>query len=162
MIFISFFFAGCEYNNKYNNLAMQLLFTYEEHQLTINNISPKNKHWARYSSIKDYYNSGFGFSLAEVNLMECQLLSLLDWNIRINLEDLYCQLQLVFIVSHGQHSRQTIQSASTINIDVLYAHEPLKVHPLGILAAAKNATQSNSGYDAGGACALCRRYSSIE
>jgi hypothetical protein len=80
----------------------------------INDISPKNKHWARYSSIKDYNDNGFGFSLAEVNLMEYQLLSLLDWNIRINLDDLYCQLQPVLDVSRGQYSRPAIQSVPNI------------------------------------------------
>jgi hypothetical protein len=33
MIFISFFFAGCEHNNKYENLAIHILFTDEEYQL---------------------------------------------------------------------------------------------------------------------------------
>ncbi|KAJ9253235.1 hypothetical protein DTO207G8_4242 [Paecilomyces variotii] len=53
----------------------------------LNDSSPKNKHWARYTVVKGY--DGFGFSLAEVNLMERQLLFLLDWDTRVNEEDLF-------------------------------------------------------------------------
>jgi PHO85 cyclin-1 len=47
----------------------------------LNDSSPKNKHWARYTM-------GL-FSLPEVNLMEKQLLFLLDWDLRIWPEHLY-------------------------------------------------------------------------
>jgi PHO85 cyclin-1 len=53
----------------------------------LNDSSPKNKHWARYTTVRGYDN--FGFSITEVNLMEKQLLFLLDWDLRINPEDLY-------------------------------------------------------------------------
>lgn len=53
----------------------------------LNDSSPKNKHWARYTAVRGY--PGFGFSLAEVNLMERQLLFLLDWDTRVNEEDLF-------------------------------------------------------------------------
>lgn len=53
----------------------------------LNDSSPKNKHWARYTSVKGY--EGFGFSLAEVNLMERQLLYLLDFDLRVSEEDLF-------------------------------------------------------------------------
>lgn len=53
----------------------------------LNDSSPKNKHWARYTSVKGY--EGFGFSLAEVNLMERQLLYLLDFDLRVTEEDLF-------------------------------------------------------------------------
>ncbi|KAL2755565.1 hypothetical protein ACRALDRAFT_2027294 [Sodiomyces alcalophilus JCM 7366] len=54
----------------------------------LNDSSPKNKHWAAYSNIDtDFYS--FGFSRSEVNLMERQLLMLLNWDLRINEEDLY-------------------------------------------------------------------------
>jgi len=57
----------------------------------LNDSSPKNKHWANYSCISTQaYN--FGFSRTEVNLMEKQLLYLLDWDLRINEEDLYREL----------------------------------------------------------------------
>jgi PHO85 cyclin-1 len=52
----------------------------------LNDSSPKNKHWARYTSVKGY--DGFGFSLAEVNLMERQLLYLLDFDLRVTEDDL--------------------------------------------------------------------------
>jgi PHO85 cyclin-1 len=57
----------------------------------LNDSSPKNKHWARYTSVRGYDN--FGFSITEVNLMEKQLLFLLDWDLRINPEDLYEHLE---------------------------------------------------------------------
>ena len=57
----------------------------------LNDSSPKNKHWARYSSVKGY--EGFGFSITEVNLMEKQLLFLLDWDLRIVNDDLYTHLE---------------------------------------------------------------------
>ncbi|KAI1810474.1 cyclin [Poronia punctata] len=57
----------------------------------LNDSSPKNKHWARYSQVQtDYHN--FGFSRTEVNLMEKQLLFLLDWDLGITEEDLYREL----------------------------------------------------------------------
>ena len=53
----------------------------------LNDSSPKNKHWARYTVVKGY--DGFGFSLAEVNLMERQLLYLLDFDTRVTEGDLF-------------------------------------------------------------------------
>ncbi|KAJ6037216.1 hypothetical protein N7540_001495 [Penicillium herquei] len=57
----------------------------------LNDSSPKNKHWARYTSVKGF--EGFGFSLPEVNLMERQLLFLLDWDTRVTEEDLLTYLE---------------------------------------------------------------------
>ena len=57
----------------------------------LNDSSPKNKHWARYTSVKSY--DGFGFALAEVNLMERQLLFLLDWDVRVTEQDLFHHLE---------------------------------------------------------------------
>ncbi|KAL5339074.1 hypothetical protein BJX70DRAFT_178003 [Aspergillus crustosus] len=57
----------------------------------LNDSSPKNKHWARYTVVKGY--EGFGFSLPEVNLMERQLLFLLDWDTRVNEADLFLHLE---------------------------------------------------------------------
>jgi PHO85 cyclin-1 len=53
----------------------------------LNDSSPKNKHWARYTSVKGF--EGFGFGLAEVNLMERQLLYLLDFDCRVTEQDLF-------------------------------------------------------------------------
>jgi hypothetical protein len=57
----------------------------------LNDSSPKNKHWARYTAVKGF--EGFGFSLPEVNLMERQLLFLLDWDTRVTEEDLLICLE---------------------------------------------------------------------
>ncbi|KAK9448056.1 uncharacterized protein V1518DRAFT_375764 [Limtongia smithiae] len=50
----------------------------------LNDSSPKNKHWMKYTV-------GL-FSLPEVNLMERQLLFLLDWDLRIDQDDLLLHL----------------------------------------------------------------------
>ncbi|GMM51406.1 Pcl1 protein [Starmerella bacillaris] len=47
----------------------------------LNDSSPKNKYWARYTA-------GL-FTVADVNLMEIQLLYLLDWDMRVTNRDLY-------------------------------------------------------------------------
>lgn len=57
----------------------------------LNDSSPKNKHWARYTNVQGY--DGFCFSLTEVNLMEKQLLGLLDWDLRVTENDLYFHLE---------------------------------------------------------------------
>ena len=57
----------------------------------LNDSSPKNKHWARYTAVRGY--DSFGFSLTEVNLMEKQLLGLLDWDLRVTEDDLYYHLE---------------------------------------------------------------------
>ncbi|KAG2188756.1 hypothetical protein INT44_003895 [Umbelopsis vinacea] len=44
----------------------------------VNDTSPKNRHWAKYSSV---------FSVAEVNLMEKQLLVLLDFHLSITMDE---------------------------------------------------------------------------
>ena len=67
----------------------------------LNDSSPKNKHWARYSSVKGY--EGFGFSLTEVNLMEKQLLFLLDWDLRITPTDLYTHFEPFLAPIRRQH-----------------------------------------------------------
>ena len=66
----------------------------------LNDSSPKNKHWARYSSVRGYED--FGFSITEVNLMEKQLLYLLDWDLRILPEDLYTHLEPFLSPIRGQ------------------------------------------------------------
>ena len=53
----------------------------------LNDSSPKNKHWARYTAVRGFET--FGFSLTEVNLMEKQLLGLLEWDLRVTEDDLY-------------------------------------------------------------------------
>lgn len=72
----------------------------------LNDSSPKNKHWARYSMVNGY--NGFGFSLAEVNLMERQLLFLLDWNTRVTEEDLFTHLEPFLAPIRKQHELKRI------------------------------------------------------
>jgi G1/S-specific cyclin PLC1 len=70
----------------------------------LNDSSPKNKHWARYTAVRGY--ESFGFSITEVNLMEKQLLFLLDWDLRINPEDLYYHLEPFLAPIRVYQSRQ--------------------------------------------------------
>ena len=90
----------------------------------LNDSSPKNKHWARYTAVRGYPN--FGFSITEVNLMEKQLLFLLDWDLRINPEDLYCHLEPFLVpirdkqrvlVREQQRRKQQAQAYSTYRVD---------------------------------------------
>ncbi|KAL8942257.1 MAG: hypothetical protein Q9211_001459 [Gyalolechia sp. 1 TL-2023] len=80
----------------------------------LNDSSPKNKHWARYTAVKGY--EGFGFSLTEVNLMEKQLLFLLDWDLRINPGDLYTHLEpfLAPIRLHQQQQKAAVEESNRL------------------------------------------------
>ncbi|KAJ1801125.1 PHO85 cyclin-1 [Coemansia sp. RSA 2399] len=60
----------------------------------LNDASPKNKYWARYSTM---------FTVAEVNLMEKQLLFLLDFDLRIDNEDLN-EAASAFHSSNSKHA----------------------------------------------------------
>ncbi|KAI9500482.1 hypothetical protein BX070DRAFT_60795 [Coemansia spiralis] len=60
----------------------------------LNDASPKNKYWARYSTV---------FTVAEVNLMEKQLLFLLDFDLRIDNEDLN-EAASSFYANNSKHS----------------------------------------------------------
>jgi len=90
----------------------------------LNDSSPKNKHWARYTAVRGYPN--FGFSITEVNLMEKQLLFLLDWDLRINPQDLYCHLepflapireQQRHLAREQQRLKQQAQTYSVYRVD---------------------------------------------
>jgi len=70
----------------------------------LNDSSPKNKHWARYTAVRGYDN--FGFSLTEVNLMEKQLLGLLDWDLRVTENDLYFHLDPFLAPIRAWQARQ--------------------------------------------------------
>ncbi|KAK5118825.1 hypothetical protein LTR62_000034 [Meristemomyces frigidus] len=70
----------------------------------LNDSSPKNKHWARYTAVPGFET--FGFSLTEVNLMEKQLLGLLDWDLRITENDLFFHLEPFLGPIRSWQSRQ--------------------------------------------------------
>lgn len=93
----------------------------------LNDSSPKNKHWARYTTVKGF--DGFGFALPEVNLMERQLLFLLDWDTRVTEEDLFehfepflapirFQLQLDYDNSRLNEQRQWYAQESISDVRV--------------------------------------------
>ncbi|KAK5174193.1 PHO85 cyclin-1 [Saxophila tyrrhenica] len=70
----------------------------------LNDSSPKNKHWARYTAVRGF--DSFGFSLTEVNLMEKQLLGLLDWDLRVTEDDLYYHLEPFLATIREWQARQ--------------------------------------------------------
>ena len=99
----------------------------------LNDSSPKNKHWARYSSVKGY--EGFGFSITEVNLMEKQLLFLLDWDLRITNEDLFTHLE-PFLAPIRQHQeraqlkrQQTAKEHEVLQQQRAYYSKPQPARP---------------------------------
>ncbi|KAF9730295.1 cyclin [Paraphaeosphaeria minitans] len=56
----------------------------------LNDTSPTNKEWARYSIVPGYER--FGFPITEVNFMERQLLEMLQWDLCIDSEDFYAEI----------------------------------------------------------------------
>lgn len=73
----------------------------------LNDSSPKNKHWARYTAVHGY--DGFGFSLTEVNLMEKQLLGLLDWDMNVSEDDLYFHFEPFLAPIRSSLEKQRVQ-----------------------------------------------------
>ncbi|RAH70631.1 cyclin family protein [Aspergillus aculeatinus CBS 121060] len=73
----------------------------------LNDSSPKNKHWARYTAVKGY--DGFAFPLPEVNLMERQLLFLLDWDTRVTEADLLQHLEPFLAPIRSRYQQQQQQ-----------------------------------------------------
>ncbi|KAG0227621.1 hypothetical protein BGW41_003730 [Actinomortierella wolfii] len=85
----------------------------------LNDQSPKNKHWSAHSTV---------FSVGEINLMEKQLLSLLDFDLRITEADLasslhdFMQMQAASTttpnpsISAADHSSRYIKSSSPYNV----------------------------------------------
>ena len=125
----------------------------------LNDSSPKNKHWARYTTVKGF--EGFGFALPEVNLMERQLLFLLDWDTRVTEEDLFehfepflapirFQLQLEYENSKLNEQRQWYaeQSINDIRIPRMPARTqdaistPPKVRSIGVYDSPRSVTDA--------------------
>jgi G1/S-specific cyclin PLC1 len=94
----------------------------------LNDSSPKNKHWARYTTVPGYPE--FGFTTAEVNLMEKQMLCLLDWDLRIENNDLFQHLE-PFLAPIRQHQQR---------------EESLRQHQLMELEAHSRQAKSYSNY----------------
>jgi PHO85 cyclin-1 len=113
----------------------------------LNDSSPKNKHWARYTTVKGF--EGFGFGLAEVNLMERQMLYLLDFDCRVTEQDLFdhfepflapirFQLEIQYeqaeLNSHRHwqnHSQQSSIDSSLVD-SIRKATKSAAVRPVGV------------------------------
>lgn len=57
----------------------------------LNDSSPLNKHWAYYSTMNTQ-SGGFSISCIEINSMERQMLRLLNWDLKVSVEDLCREL----------------------------------------------------------------------
>ncbi|KAG0211533.1 hypothetical protein BGX28_007757 [Mortierella sp. GBA30] len=77
----------------------------------LNDQSPKNKHWSAHSTV---------FSVGEVNLMEKQLLSLLDFDLRITEADLASSLQ-EFLQQQQQQYQSSAATSPEASIVSRYA-----------------------------------------
>jgi len=91
----------------------------------LNDSSPKNKHWARYTTVRGY--PGFGFSITEVNLMEKQMLFLLDWDLRVRNEDLYLHLE-PFLAPIRQHQAMQERYRQQQLLDIQVAAQRQQQH----------------------------------
>lgn len=112
----------------------------------LNDSSPKNKHWAKYTQIWDDANGSrciapgcgqgsrctreshlrapdFEFSKTEVNLMEKQLLMLLEWELRVTKDDLYRELDVFLapirekIVAEHERSLRRVERLARIEAE---------------------------------------------
>jgi len=101
----------------------------------LNDSSPKNKHWARYTTVSGY--EGFSFSLTEVNLMEKQLLGLLDWDLRIVEADLYHHLDHFLAPIRQQQAHQLEQKRIREEMAALEQHrlQMAREQPRGLYSA---------------------------
>ncbi|KAG4301627.1 hypothetical protein PCK1_002112 [Pneumocystis canis] len=87
----------------------------------LNDSSPKNKHWAKYTNNL--------FSLIEVNLMEKQLLTLLNWDLSITAKDLYKVLApFLTPIKHAIISWQASRSEQYIPSPLPYLIYPSNTH----------------------------------
>ncbi|EXJ54716.1 hypothetical protein A1O7_10057 [Cladophialophora yegresii CBS 114405] len=88
----------------------------------LNDSSPKNKHWARYTSVKGF--EGFGFGLAEVNLMERQMLYLLDFDTRVTEQDLFNHFEPFLAPIRFQLELQQEEAELTSTHRYWHSHQP--------------------------------------
>lgn len=91
----------------------------------LNDSSPKNKHWARYTAVKGY--EGFGFSLVEVNLMEKQLLGLLNWDLTVREEDLYHNLEPFLAPIRSWQARQAEKKRAQLHEERMIQQRQLEI-----------------------------------
>ncbi|KAI9780745.1 MAG: hypothetical protein M1839_006532 [Geoglossum umbratile] len=113
----------------------------------LNDSSPKNKHWAKYSCVRGYDH--FGFSVTEVNLMEKQLLFLLDWDLRITPEDLYTHLEpfLAPIRIRQQRQQEKEDMAKMIKRREKELAEQQRIQYTDITGYQRRSRSRNGAYD---------------
>ncbi|CDS09159.1 hypothetical protein LRAMOSA10519 [Lichtheimia ramosa] len=72
----------------------------------LHDASPKNKHWAKYAM--------WCFSIAEINLMEKQLLTILNYRLVISIEDLH---QVFMMYDNCLHRTPPLASSSSSSLE---------------------------------------------
>lgn len=92
----------------------------------LNDSSPKNKHWARYTTVPGF--ESFSFSTTEVNLMEKQLLFLLDWDLQITNEDLYAHFEPFLAPIRTVQRQQEAERAQVIANRQIAARREADLH----------------------------------
>jgi len=86
----------------------------------LNDSSPRNKYWAKFSGV---------YSVAKVNLMERQLLSLLDYDLRVQESDLLFHLK-IFLHPNNNSMMDTLKLPTPQHIHLTYSnpHTPTTHH----------------------------------
>lgn len=88
----------------------------------LNDSSPSNRHWSNYSAF---------FSLAEVNLMEKQMLFLLSWDLAISLTDIFDAfdpfIQHIRAISAGSFACQNCHHSCKLN-ELTFSQQPYAIY----------------------------------
>jgi len=124
----------------------------------LNDSSPKNKHWARYTAVPGYAN--FGFSITEVNLMEKQLLFLLDWDMNITEDQLFENLEPFLAPIRGHLIKKAEKAAARQRAEEMAALEKQRQEALMSLSTdnLRRAHLEASLYRTRGAASVPRGY----
>ncbi|KAF9950984.1 hypothetical protein BGZ72_007447 [Mortierella alpina] len=100
----------------------------------LNDQSPKNKHWSAHSTV---------FSVGEVNLMEKQLLSLLDFDLRITEADLASSLQDFLQQQQPQQQQPSPAVSASPELSIISRYAA-PVSPTGASPAHKKAANMST------------------
>lgn len=91
---------------------------------TLNDSSPLNKHWAKYTD-------GL-LTVREVNTIERELLEYFDWNVMLSMEDLTTCLQPLLRRERERHARDVAaREAASARQSLLLFNSPASVHSHG-------------------------------
>jgi hypothetical protein len=103
----------------------------------LNDSSPKNKHWQRYGAL---------FSLAEVNLMEKQLLYLLDYDLNVTEEELLIHYAPFIQSNRERRARRSAGVASAVESSSRRSVPREVIRPTPSASATPPALDRSSGH----------------